>query len=467
MHDYGPLHDLEACELARLLHARKLSPVEVTEAMLRRIDTIDPKLHAYACLTPELAIEQAKKAEERIGKRQILGPLHGVPIAVKDLCFTKGVETCAGMPLHRGFRPERDATIVRRLREAGAVLLGKLQLTEGALVAHHPSVPPPVNPWHADLWSGASSSGSGVATAAGLCFASIGSDTGGSIRFPSAANGITGIKPTWGRVSRYGCFELAASLDHFGPMCRSAADAGAMLSIIAGADPNDPTARLDAVPEMLAGVDTELRNVRVGLDDRFVGEGVDETTSLVLREALATLRSLGATVRSVAFPAVDEALADWSPICAIEAAVAHGRTWPSRRNEYGPALSAFLESASAFSALDYQRMLLRRRDFAGRVAALFDQADLLLLPVQPFASPTSARLDSIVASPDGLLSLIRFTAPFDLSGHPTITLPAGFTARKTPVAVQLVAQHLGEPLLVRAGRAFQRTTAWHRRRPPV
>ncbi len=467
MHDHESPHELDASELARLLHSRRLSPVEVTEAMLRRIEALDPRLHAYACVTPELALEQARKAEERIGRRQILGPLHGVPIAVKDLCFTKGIETCAGMPVHRGFRPDRDATIVTRLREAGAVLLGKLQLTEGALVEHHPSIPPPVNPWHADHWSGASSSGSGVATAAGLCFGSIGSDTGGSIRFPSAANGITGIKPTWGRVSRHGCFELAASLDHFGPMCRSAADAGAMLAVLAGADVDDPTALLDPVPDMLAGVDTELRNLRIGIDERFVQEGVDATTSAVVREALSALRELGASTRNVDFPAVDAALADWAPICAIEAAVAHGRTYPSRRAEYGPALASFLDSASAFSALDYQRMLLRRRDFAGRLTALFEQVDLLLLPAQPFASPTKTELSQLVSSEAGLLSLIRFTAPFDLSGHPTITLPAGFTAQRTPVAVQLVAQRLHEPLLVRAGRAFQRATDWHRRRPPV
>jgi hypothetical protein len=207
------LHFLEIAELSRLLAARKVSPVELTEAMLRRIERVDPTLKSYALVTPELALAQARAAEQMIGRRQILSQLHGVPVAVKDLCWTEGIATAAGMPLHRDFIPPADATVVKKLREAGAVLLGKLQLTEGAFADHHPEIAPPVNPWHRDHWSGASSSGSGVATAAGLCFGSLGSDTGGSIRFPSAANGVTGLKPTWGRVSRFGCFELAASLD--------------------------------------------------------------------------------------------------------------------------------------------------------------------------------------------------------------------------------------------------------------
>ena len=214
---------MEASELARLLHTRKVSPVELTQRMLDRIAQLDPRLGSYALVTPELAMQQARDAEKLLMQHRILGPLHGVPIALKDLCFTKGIATAAGMPMHRNFIPTFNGTVVSRLRDAGAITLGKLQMTEGAFADHHPSIKPPVNPWHADHWSGASSSGSGVATAAGLCYGSIGTDTGGSIRFPSAANGVTGIKPTWGRVSVNGAYELAASLDHIGPMCRSAA----------------------------------------------------------------------------------------------------------------------------------------------------------------------------------------------------------------------------------------------------
>ncbi len=194
---------------------------------------------------------------------------------------------------------------MRKLREAGAVLLGKLQLTEGAFADHHPDIPAPLNPFHRDHWSGASSSGSGVATAAGLCFGSLGTDTGGSIRFPSAANGNTGLKPTWGRVSRHGSFELAASLDHIGPMCRSATDAAIMLGAIAGADPNDPTARLDPVPDYLAAADGDLRGVRIGFDERYALDDVDTDTRRAVEDALATVRGLGAEIVALRFPDVE------------------------------------------------------------------------------------------------------------------------------------------------------------------
>ena len=190
------LHYLELTELARRLHAKEISPVEATKAQLDRIEALDGALGSYALVTPELAMQQARAAEAEIQRGQIRGPLHGVPIAVKDLCWTTGIDTAAGMTIHRRNKPAEDATVVRKLREAGSVLLGKLQLTEGAFADHHPNVKPPVNPWNKDHWSGASSSGSGVATAAGLCYGSLGSDTGGSIRFPSAANGVTGLKPT-------------------------------------------------------------------------------------------------------------------------------------------------------------------------------------------------------------------------------------------------------------------------------
>ena len=238
-------HYLELTELSRRIHARDLSPVEATKAQLGRIEKLDGQLKSYAHIMAEAGLLQARAAEAEIMRGEIRGPLHGVPIAVKDLCWTQGVPMAACTTIYKDFRPTEDATVVRKLYAAGAIILGKLQLTEGAWAEHHPQIPPPVNPWNAAHWSGASSSGSGVATAAGLCYGSLGSDTSGSIRFPCAANGVTGIKPTWGRVSRYGVFELAATLDRIGPMARSAADCGAMLGVIAGSDPNDPTASLE------------------------------------------------------------------------------------------------------------------------------------------------------------------------------------------------------------------------------
>lgn len=458
---------LEFSELTRLLHTRKLSPVELTRNMLERIGQLDRRLGAYALVTPELALAQARDAEALLMQRRILGPLHGVPIAVKDLCFIKGVATAAGMPLHRNFIPAFDGTVVARLRDAGAILLGKLQMTEGAFADHHPDIAPPVNPWHAAHWAGASSSGSGVATAAGLCYAAIGTDTGGSIRFPCAANGVTGIKPTWGRVSVHGAYELAASLDHIGPMCRSAADAGAMLAVIAGADPHDPTALQAPVPDYLAGSDRDLRGVRIGIDPHYTSEGVDPVMTAALEQGKAVLAGLGAEMRSVSFPDPTDVIEDWATQCAVETAVAHEATFPSQRAAYGPGLAGLLDMGRAVKPLDVQKVWLRRRRFTGRLAALFETIDLLLIPAQPTASPTVAEMAALGSDPDGFDRLVKFTAPFDASGSPTITLPAGFTRQGTPVALQLVARHLDEALLVRAGRAFQRETDWHRRHPAL
>ena len=416
---------------------------------------------------PELALAQAKEADRLIGRRQILSQLHGVPIAVKDLCFTQGVNTASGMPLHRDFIPAIDATVVRRLREAGAVLLGKLQLTEGAFADHHPSIVPPVNPWHADHWSGASSSGSGVATAAGLCFGSIGSDTGGSIRFPSAANGTTGLKPTWGRVSRYGCFELAASLDHIGPMCRSATDAAIMLGAIAGIDADDPTTLRAEVPDYQTADDRDLRGFRVGFDEGYALSGVEPDVRRAVDEARRGMVSLGAQIVPMTFPNVDAAVADWGPHCAIETAVAHDKTFPSRRAEYGPGLAGLLDAGRAMSAGDYQRILLRRRDFTGRVHQALESVDVMLLPAQPFAAPTVARMATLgqvpaeLAAPDPLHRAVQLVRSSHVDGACRVHV------KGLPVAVQFVGKHLGEVDICRAGRAFQRATDWHRRHPRV
>ncbi|MEP7056795.1 MAG: amidase [Caldimonas sp.] len=463
--DAGELHDLEIAELARLLAARKVSPVELTRDMLRRIERLDPELKAYARVTPEIALEQARHAEQMIGRRQILSQLHGVPIAIKDLCATKGVVTAAGMPLHRDFVPSIDATVVRKLRDAGAIMLGKAQMTEGAFADHHPDIAPPVNPWHRDHWSGASSSGSGVATAAGMCFAAIGTDTGGSIRFPCAATGTTGIKPTWGRVSKYGCFELAASLDHIGPICRSATDAAIMLGAMAGLDANDPTTLRAEVPDYLAADDGELRGVRIGFDERYALDAVDAQARGAVEATLAVLRSLGAEIVAIRFPDVATMVADWAPNCAVETAVAHEATFPARRAEYGPGLAGLIDMGRGLSGLDYQRVLLRRRAFAARVDEALAAVDAMLVPAQPISAPTVARMQTLGQVPGEFSALIRYTAPFNMSGHPTLTLPAAFTTTGLPVAVQFVGRHLGEAAICRVGRAFQRATDWHRRRP--
>jgi amidase len=461
------LHWFEITELSRLLRARHLSPVEVARHQLERIERLEPQLHAFASVSPDAVLAQARQAEARLMRREPLGPLDGVPLAVKDLCWTRDAPTLAGMPLRAGWQAPADATVVARLRAAGAVLLGKLQMTEGAFSEHHPAVPAPVNPWHPAFWSGVSSSGSGVATAAGLCFGALGSDTGGSIRFPSIANGVTGLKPTWGRVSRYGVVDLAPSLDHIGPMCRSAADCGLVLGAIAGADPLDPTALDAPVPDYLDGSDRSLVGLTVGIDDHWVSRDVEAPVADALAQAAIVLRRVGARLVPVRFPAVDEALADWAVICAHEAALVHADTFPARRDEYGPGLARFLDGARALAPAALEEATRRRDAFASRADAVLDQVDLLLIPGQFVAAPTIAWVQALGQDPQRRAALRRFTAPFDLSGHPTITLPAGFTDDGLPVAVQLVAGRLREDRLVTAGRAFQFASDWHRRHPTV
>ncbi len=458
-------HYLELLDIGRRIQSKEVSSVEATRAQLDRVQKLDGTLKSYATMMADSALEDARRADAEIGKGAVRGPLHGVPIAVKDLCWTKGVPTAAGMTIHRDFKPDRDGTVVRKLREAGAVILGKLQLTEGAYADHHPKITPPVNPWNKAHWSGASSSGSGVATAAGLCYGSLGSDTGGSIRFPSAANGCTGLKPTWGRVSRYGVFELAATLDHIGPMTRSAADAGAMLSAIAGADDNDPTASLEPVPNYLAGMTRGIRGLRIGVDSKWNTNRVEDAVKQTLADALKVIAGQGGEIREVSFPDPEPVIADWFPLCGVETAVAHEATYPSRKAEYGPGLSGIIDLGRSQSGMDYQKIVLRRNDFRGRVQSLFQSIDLLVIPATAVASPTVAQMAKLGEDPDLIAALLRYTCPFDMTGSPTITLPAGFTAQGTPIAFQFVARHFEEELLVRAGWAYQQATDWHRKHP--
>jgi amidase len=461
------LHYLELTELAARIRAHEISPVAVARAQLDRIASLDGALGSYALVMADAAMAQAEAAAAEIAAGRYRGPLHGVPIAVKDLCWTKGFPTAAGMAIYKDYRPHEDATVVRRLKEAGAVLLGKLQLTEGAYSDHHPSVTPPKNPWNAEYWPGISSSGPGAATAAGLCYGSLASDTGGSIRWPSAANGVTGLKPSWGRVSRYGIFELAPTLDHVGPMTRSAADAAAMLGVIAGGDPKDPTALLDPVPDYLAPVGQGVSGLRIGVDAAWNSDGVDPATTAVLAQAAEAFRTLGAAIVDVQFPDVTQAIADWVPNCAVEAAVAHEATYPARKDEYGPVLASVIEAGRALAGVDYQKILLRRLDLRGRVAALFGTIDLLLTPVHPFAPLTLTMIRTLGEQPELIAKLQRYTCPFDMTGHPTMTLPGGFSETGLPIGFQLVAAHLGETTLIRAGTAFQSVTSWHRRHPLV
>ncbi|MBR0565360.1 amidase [Azoarcus sp. L1K30] len=459
-------HYLDISELAPLLKRRALSPVELVRSQLDRIEALDSRLHAYARVMAYESLAAASEAETEIARGRYRGPLHGIPVAVKDLFWTRGVVTAAGTTVHGNFVPDEDATVVKRLRDAGAIIIGKLQLTEGAFATPHPSSVPPVNPWGANHWTGASSSGSAVATSAGLCVASLGTDTGGSIRFPCAANGLTGLKPSWGRVSRHGVFELAATLDHVGPMARSARDVAIMFAAIDGPDVLDPSS-LPGVPSVALTPRQDLKGVRVGVDPAWNARATDDETLKAMGETLTTLRDLGAELVEVVTPESWHVAGTWEVLCGVQTAVAHAETYPARASEYGPALSRLIDVGRAADGMTYQRAILEAIAFRGRMSMLLESIDMLVAPVQPFAAPTYEQLGALAQDPELNQRLIQFTSPFNVSGHPALALPCGMTAGGMPIGCQLLGRRGSESALIAAGEAFQRVTRWHRMHPPV
>ena len=457
---------LQLVELAQLLRKRALSPVEATKAMLERIARLDPGLHSYLAVTEDFALAQAKKAEAEIQSGLYRGPLHGVPIALKDLYFTKGVPTTFGMKVYEGWAPDFDATVVTRLYEAGAVMLGKLHLHEGAFAEHHPELPAPLNPWNKAHWPGGSSSGSGVAVAAGLCYGTLGSDTGGSIRFPCNACGLTGVKTTWGRVSRHGAFPLSESLDTVGPMNRSAADAAIMLRAIAGADENDPTTLLAAVPDYLADFDGVYgaRGLKIGVDRAYVETGVDPEIVAALNAALAVLEGIGAEIVAIKMPPVAAVLEGQLGFCGVESAAFHEAAFRASPEKFGPALRANIESGLAMNGVRYGGYQLERDKFKGLMQRAFAEFDVLVAPILPVIGVRYDSYDKFLADIGGML---RFTAPFNMAGNPTVTLPCGFSTEGLPIGFQLIGPHLSEARLLRAAHAFQQTTDWHLKHPEL
>jgi amidase len=463
--DPSALCFLSLTDLSARLADGTVSPVEATDAILDRIRRLDPTLHSYLAVLEERARTRATEAEREIRAGRKRGPLHGVPIAVKDLCQTSGIATTCASRVLRDWMPKRSATVVERLEAAGAILVGKLNLTEFAVAWYHPELPVPQNPWNPALWPGASSSGSGVATAAGLCFGSLGTDTGGSIRFPSAACGIVGLKPSYGRVSRQGVFPLGESLDHIGPMTRTVADAAAMLTVIAGHDPADSTSRREPVEDYEAVLGRGVKGIRMGIDERYIGnQSAPEVTAAVI-DAARMLERLGATLVPVEVPDVEPCISAWTKLCAAEAAATHAATYPSRAAEYGPGFRSFLEIGSALHGADYANAHFIRERFAGDLHGLFGKVDLLLCPSMP-----STALPVVDLPPDarGLgeaSPLMRFTAPFNMSRNPTLSLPCGGASGGPPPSLQLVARDLDEVTLLQVGAAFEQATSWHEQRP--
>ncbi len=462
------LHYLSLLEVSDLIRRREVSSLEVTQALLARIERHEPHLNAILMLLAEQALDQARQADAELARGQWRGPLHGVPLGIKDLHWTKGLPTTGGMDLLKDFRPAEDATVVARLKRAGAVILAKLHMTEGALIDHHPAFARPSNPWSGDHWTGVSSSGSGVATAAGFCYGATGTDTGGSIRMPSAANNLTGIKPTWGRVSRHGLVHLAESLDHIGPMARSARDAAAMLQAMAGPDPLDPTALDAPVPDYLAECDRDISHLAIGVDLEYSTGGLEAEIGETLRRAAASFEELGASVREVRVPWTDEDVAATNGMFGAEALAAHAGMFPEHANRYGPRTRAMFESYKNLDSASAARGYQARDRLKGNIHTLFREVDLLLLPGLGKLLPRWDEIDGMFGNLDDTRKiLLRFNSPFNAAGVPTISLPAGFSQAGLPIGVQLVGPPLAEPILIRAGAAFQRVTDHHARHPAL
>ena len=464
--------------VAERIRRRELSPVEVTKAQLERIDALEPKLKAYVMVLADRALAQAREAEREIQAGKYRGPLHGIPVAVKDLYFTSGLATKGGSGALADHVPSYNATVVERFASAGAVLLGKLNTTEGALVGYHRDFEVPRNPWGEDRFPGWSSSGSGVATAAGLCYASLGTDTGGSIRTPSAVNGIVGLKPTWGRVSRHGVLDLAPSLDHVGPMTRTVADAAAVLAVLAGRDEHDATSLPNRVPDYLEEIDQGIQGARIGYDEDYAARGVQGETAAAVQRALRDLEELGGRVVRARMPTLRGQGGAWRTICSAEAAAAHARTFPTRADQYGTFFRSFLEAGREVTGVDYAKANLIRREISGQIRRVFQDIDLLVCPSVAYEpclyNPADAyggidpEAETLAGVPYSCLAVSgRFTGPFNFCGYPTLSLPCGFSIDGLPLSLQLVGRPLSESLLCRAGHAYEEATPWHARHPPV
>ena len=467
-------HYMSLQEIGRLIASRDVSPVELTLRMLDRIKTVDPALNSYATVMAEQAMAAARAAEQEIQAGKYRGPLHGVPIAVKDLCYTKGTRTMGGSAVLIDFVPDVDATVVTKLYAAGAVVLGKLNLTEGAMGGYPEGFGIPQNPWKQGYWPGLSSSGSGVATAAGLCFAAIGTDTGGSIRFPSSANGVVGLKPTYGRVSRFGVLPLAESLDHLGPMAREVADVAIMFDIIAGHDAKDPTSLSEPGPNAAGEIGRSIAGMRIGIDRKYALEGVDGGDAAAIEEALKILAGLGARIVDVTMPNLSAMLDVWLTIDTAEAAAAHAANYPSRASEYGPYMREVLALGAAVTPQRLASARKARAAFAGGFSAVLESVDAMACPAggSPAFPITREVHTGGMAAYHAVWGAAAprsadFTIPMNLAGVPAICLPSGFSAEGLPYSIQFAGRRLSEPALCRIAHACEGATSWHARHPGV
>jgi len=459
-------------ELAAAIRQGKASSVEATTDCLDRIRRLDGRLRAFITVDADGALVSARALDADAAAGRWRGPLHGVPLAYKDLCHIGGLPSSCGTKTAEYFIAEHDATAVSRLAAAGAVTLGKLNMTELALGpfgdnAHHGHAQ---NPWRAGHASGGSSSGSGVAVAAGLALGALGTDTGGSIRLPAACCGIAGLKPTYGRVSRAGVMPLSWSNDHIGPMARTVRDAALLLQVIAGHDPRDATSRPHPVPDYASSIGRGVAGLRVAVPENYFFQGITDEMASAVRGALRQLEGLGARVTEMRVPD-PEAMADVCNVIArCESAAIHTRLVRERPEEIQPVVRARLELGFQIAAHDYlQALRLRARLTRTFIREVFAEADVLVAPVIPEPAPEIARaiegVPGTVAERQGRFS--RLTRPFNGFGLPALALPCGFSDGALPLALQIVGRPFDEATVLRAGHAYEQAAGWHKRRPAL
>lgn len=459
------LHYSTIAEAAEAIQKHEVSPVELTRMFLDRIEALDNQLHAFITVTAESALKEARAAEAAILRGEYQGPLHGIPIALKDLYATRGIRTTAHSRVLLKWVPDEDATVVARLKQAGTVLLGKLAMHEFAFGG--PSLkgpfPPAHNPWNVAHVPGGSSSGSGAAIAAGLCMGSLGSDTGGSIRGPASLCGIVGLKPTYGRVSRYGVVPLSWSLDHCGPMTWTVQDTAIMLQAIAGYDPKDPASSKATVPNYARALREEVKGIVIGIPRRYFFDSaqVNPETLAAVESSIKLLEDLGAKAKAVDIPSLDAMGGAWNCITMSEAYAYHEAKVKAEPHNFGEYILPRVRAGALYSAADYLQAQRVRSLIQQEVAQVMGEVDALITPtsVQP-----AERFDEF----DPLSSLRRsFTRLFNFTGMPAISICCGFTSNGLPIGLQIAGRSFDEPTVLRIAHTYERNTAWRQKRPPL
>ncbi len=461
-----------AAELARLIRRRELSPVELTEQTLRRIDATDSRVRSYITVCHDQALETARRAEREIAGGSYRGPLHGIPLALKDLFDTAGIRTTAGSRILADNVPTRDSEVARRLTAAGAILVGKANMHEFAMGPtstnpHHGAVR---NPWNLECVAGGSSGGSASAVACGQAIISMGSDTGGSIRIPAAFCGIVGFKPTFGRVSRRGVFPLSWSLDHVGPMTRTVEDAALMMQVLDGYDREDPGSVEAAPLDYLAGLtEDSARGVSVGVPHAFFWERLHPDLPPAMERTLRTLNDLGAELRELDLPHAEAAQWAAQVISPAEAAARHHRWLRERPADFGADVRRRLAIGSLISATEYVTALRGRALIRRLWAEARRDVDVVVAPTTPVPAPKVGQTHISVggAEEDTGYCLPRLTRPFNVTGEPALALPCGFTSDGLPLSLQVVGRAFADDLVLRVGHAYERAAGWHSRRPSL